>query len=211
MCVCVLLAVGWVALQAEAVSSPSPKHGCLPSGKEKKAAGECGGTSKAAGGLSAMTGRCPTSWLGLGFPWHTKKKRVEGYTSRMARGFLTGRGSPERSSSRWTDEATTPWSREDKNKWWNVCWKVRQREKGFNETEVRNAGHSFLSAPNSGHSLTNPALWNREFGHFTLRCHPQHHAASTKGLVMTKPVTSQTNINKKPCWGPSCTFVHRFF
>lgn len=70
---CVLLAVGWVVLPAEVVSFPSPKHDCPPSGKERKAAGEYAGTSKAAEGLPATRSLFLTSLLDLGFPWHTRK------------------------------------------------------------------------------------------------------------------------------------------
>lgn len=66
MCGCVWWAVGWAALQVGAVSSPSPKPGCPPSGRGRRAAAGCAGRRVAAGGPPARRGQGRTSWLVAG-------------------------------------------------------------------------------------------------------------------------------------------------
>lgn len=116
MCGCVWWAAGWAALQAVAVSSPSPKPDCPPSRRGRRDAG--GFEVRWAAVRGSLVGRHQglTSWLlmvrnscfsfsplflslsvfGL-LQWRREKK--EGHTSCMAvcvceaqRGDLTGRG-----------------------------------------------------------------------------------------------------------------------
>lgn len=92
-CGCVWWAVDLAALQAVAASSPSPRPGYPPSGRGRRAAGECVGRLVAVVGPSVRRRQDLTSWLATGWvfsalgflQWYKRKKRREGYTSCMTR------------------------------------------------------------------------------------------------------------------------------
>lgn len=67
MCGCVWWAVGWAALQAAAVSSPSPRPDCPLSGRGRRAAGVFWGRWVAARGLPVRRHQGLTSWLVTGW------------------------------------------------------------------------------------------------------------------------------------------------
>lgn len=123
-CGCVWWAADWAALWAEAVSSPSPRPGCPPSGRGRRGAGGSGGRWAAVRrGLLVGRHRGLTSWLvparrggsrllcSLCFrspPVMRKGKRKGGSHLLHGRLFAAGGGSDRRS---WKWQSSTLWDK----------------------------------------------------------------------------------------------------